>query len=78
MPDYTIQVDMEDVDGNWLLIHRSTNVTDERDPGSLADWVADNHTVADGADWRVRVWRGHDAGVDTPPVCDLGVNEYEP
>ncbi|MFG3709001.1 hypothetical protein ACGF7U_30330 [Micromonospora sp. NPDC047670] len=75
---YTIQVDMEDVDGNWIIVHRSPDVTDDRDPSSLAHWVADTHVVADGADWRVRVWLGHDAGADTEPVCSLLVNEYEP
>lgn len=77
MPDYTIQVDMETHDGEWLPGDRS-NITDERDPAALGDWAADHHTVRDGADWRVRIWLGHDADPESKPVCDLVVNEYEP
>jgi hypothetical protein len=76
--DYTIQIDMEDAHGDWSIAHRLPDVTDERDAGSLADWAADTYVVADGADWRIRVWLGHDADADADPVSHLVVNEYEP
>jgi hypothetical protein len=75
--DYTVQVDMETVEGDWMPAYRA-NLTDERDPDSLADWVADERVVRDGADWRVRIWLGHDVDVDTDPVIQMVVNEYEP
>jgi hypothetical protein len=75
--DYTIQVDMEIDDGEWLL-GEPMNVTDDRTAAEVADWAADHHTVKDGADWRIRVWPGHDAATDNPPLCELGVCEYEP
>ena len=75
--DYTIQVDMDTGEGDWLL-GRPENITDDRNATEVADWAADHRTVKDGADWRVRVWLGHDAATDTKPVCDLGVCEYEP
>lgn len=78
MMEYTIQVEMEDIDGNWMLAYRLPDLTDDRDTGSLADWAADTYPVADGADWRVRVWLGHDADATTEPACQLLVNDYEP
>jgi hypothetical protein len=75
--DYTVQADMEMADGEWHLGER-VNVTDDRDIEEFADWAATHYTVADGADWRVRVWLGHDAPEDATPVADVGVNWYEP
>lgn len=77
MPDYTFQVDMEDDEGDWFL-GEPARITDDRAPSALADWLADRHAVKDGADWRIRVWHGHDADTDAPPACSLVVNEYEP
>jgi len=77
-PDYTIQVECSDYDYDWRVVSRSARVTDERPPASLGESVVQSHWIADGADWRVRIWLGHDADPGTQPVFDEGWNDYEP
>ncbi|MEV8639399.1 hypothetical protein AB0395_47880 [Streptosporangium sp. NPDC051023] len=75
--DYTIQIQMADIEeGDWI-VSRLRNVTDERTPRDLAIATMERNFVADGADWRVRVWLGHDADPDTKPAYEVSWNEYE-
>ncbi|MDH2429264.1 hypothetical protein [Sphaerisporangium sp. TRM90804] len=76
--DYTIQIEMEDVHGDWIVVRRLPRLTDERSCADLANRLADDNMIADGADWRVRVWLGHDADAEAEPLCEVGWNEYEP
>ncbi|WIM98751.1 hypothetical protein ACTOB_002361 [Actinoplanes oblitus] len=77
-PDYTIQIESSDYDYDWQVVSRSPHVTDDRDPATLGDAVVEDHWIADGADWRVRIWLGHDADPESKPVYHTGWNDYEP
>lgn len=77
--DYTIQIETLELDDDtWRVVSRSPQVTDERAANDLGEWVVQDHWIADGADWRVRIWLGHDADPETIPVYHTEWNDYEP
>ncbi|SHN14131.1 hypothetical protein [Cryptosporangium aurantiacum] len=78
MADYTVQIETSDYDYDWRVVSRWAHVTDDRTPADLGEWVVQTNWIADGADWRVRIWPGHDADPESKPVYDAGWNDYEP
>ncbi|MFI5956176.1 hypothetical protein [Cryptosporangium sp. NPDC051539] len=76
--DYTVQIECSDYDYDWRVVRRLAHVTDERTSSVLGEWFVQTNWIADGADWRVRIWLGHDADPESKPVYNGGWNDYEP
>jgi hypothetical protein len=61
MATYTVVVEAADQDQSaWQALAPAENV-DGNSAEEVAHWVATNQTLADGANWRVRVWPGANA-----------------
>lgn len=71
MPKYTVQIEASAADGTiWQALTPSENVESDDTAIEVAREVAYVQTVAEGGNWRVRVWEGNDADTDTEPAAE--------
>lgn len=61
MPLWTVLIEAEGEGDIWQALHPAETIEDPGPAEDLATSVAYHQTVAEGAGWRVRVWRGADA-----------------
>ncbi|WP_018214728.1 hypothetical protein [Salinispora vitiensis] len=68
MATYTIEIQASNHDGGiWQALAPSENVESDDTAAEVAAEVAAHQTIADGSNWRVRVWRGSDADTGSEP-----------
>jgi hypothetical protein len=77
MSDYTVEIQASDADRDiWQALHPAENGTGDS-AEEIARWTAGNQNVADGPNWRVCVWNGHDADTGTEPAHVLYAEDVQ-
>lgn len=71
MPTFTVEIQASNDDFTiWQALHPAENVDSDGTPADVAADVARNQNVAEGHNWRVRVWDGADADTTTEPAAE--------
>ncbi|WP_045740853.1 hypothetical protein [Actinoplanes rectilineatus] len=76
MPTYTVVIEASNNDGTiWQALAPSETVEDDATAEDIAQWTASNQNIAEGNNWRVRVWNGADADIHTTPNAEYVAGE---
>ncbi|TWJ15574.1 hypothetical protein LX16_1285 [Stackebrandtia albiflava] len=67
MTTYTVRIERQARETDtWETVVADEPVSDTREPAELCDDLALMETLADGREWRVRVWHGDSASTGAP------------
>lgn len=70
MPTYTIEIQASNDDQTiWQTLAPAETIDSDDTAAEVAAEVAANQTIAEGSNWRVRVWEGADADTGTEPAA---------
>lgn len=71
MTAFTVQIEASNADGTiWQALAPAETVDSDDTAAELAAEVAANQNIAEGSNWRVRVWDGEDADTGTDPAAE--------
>ncbi|MCX5070896.1 hypothetical protein OOJ91_34170 [Micromonospora lupini] len=74
MATFTVQIEAGNADGSiWQALHPAETVESDEDDTTAAQFaaaVAADQNLAEGSNWRVRVWTGPDADTGTEPAAE--------
>jgi hypothetical protein len=73
MLEYTVLVEAEGVDGTDWQPLAPPETTSGDSAAEVARWAATNQDVVEG-NWRVRVWEGANADINTEPAAEVYSN----